>query len=122
MAPLLAMFLFWVLFFLKKDYCFYSDDSSFQRQVLPYDALMQELDVNNVRELEDFLINECMYVVSQPFIFPQAILLPSISKWLHFALSFGHFFNLVFIKLGLYSVRYSWTPYVLIFLLFASVV
>lgn len=32
-------------------------------QVLPYDVLMQELDVVNVRELEDFLINECMYVV-----------------------------------------------------------
>uniref|UniRef100_A0A7N2KXK5 PCI domain-containing protein n=1 Tax=Quercus lobata TaxID=97700 RepID=A0A7N2KXK5_QUELO len=30
-------------------------------QVLPYDQLMQELDVMNVRELEDFLINECMY-------------------------------------------------------------
>ncbi|KAL5150593.1 COP9 signalosome complex subunit 7 [Glycine soja] len=29
--------------------------------VLPYDQLMQELDVTNVRELEDFLINECMY-------------------------------------------------------------
>lgn len=36
--------------------------SSFQE--LPYDQLMQELDVTNVRELEDFLINECMYVVS----------------------------------------------------------
>ncbi|XP_019188738.1 PREDICTED: COP9 signalosome complex subunit 7-like isoform X3 [Ipomoea nil] len=33
-------------------------------KVLPYDLLMQELDVSNVRELEDFLINECMYVVS----------------------------------------------------------
>lgn len=32
-------------------------------QVLPYDVLMHELDVVNVRELEDFLINECMYVV-----------------------------------------------------------
>lgn len=32
-------------------------------QVLPYDQLMQELDVSNVRELEDFLINECMYSV-----------------------------------------------------------
>jgi len=32
-------------------------------QVLPYDQLMQELDVTNVRELEDFLINECMYAV-----------------------------------------------------------
>lgn len=32
-------------------------------QILPYDVLMQELDVINVRELEDFLINECMYVV-----------------------------------------------------------
>lgn len=32
-------------------------------QVLPYDVLMQELDVTNVRELEDFLISECMYVV-----------------------------------------------------------
>ncbi|XP_057499545.1 COP9 signalosome complex subunit 7-like isoform X1 [Actinidia eriantha] len=31
-------------------------------KVLPYDMLMQELDVTNVRELEDFLINECMYV------------------------------------------------------------
>ncbi|PWA86920.1 proteasome component (PCI) domain protein [Artemisia annua] len=31
-------------------------------KVLPYDGLMQELDVLNVRELEDFLINECMYV------------------------------------------------------------
>uniref|UniRef100_A0A2P2LU54 COP9 signalosome complex subunit 7-like isoform X1 n=1 Tax=Rhizophora mucronata TaxID=61149 RepID=A0A2P2LU54_RHIMU len=31
-------------------------------KVLPYDELMQELDVTNVRELEDFLINECMYV------------------------------------------------------------
>lgn len=31
-------------------------------QILLYDVLMQELDVINVRELEDFLINECMYV------------------------------------------------------------
>ncbi|XP_039008204.1 COP9 signalosome complex subunit 7-like [Hibiscus syriacus] len=31
-------------------------------KVLPYDQLMLELDVTNVRELEDFLINECMYV------------------------------------------------------------
>ncbi|KAK1304594.1 COP9 signalosome complex subunit 7 [Acorus calamus] len=30
---------------------------------LSYDQLMQELDVSNVRELEDFLINECMYSV-----------------------------------------------------------
>ncbi|KAL8542670.1 hypothetical protein ACS0TY_003522 [Phlomoides rotata] len=30
-------------------------------KVLPYDTLMQELDVSNVRELEDFLINDCMY-------------------------------------------------------------
>ncbi|XP_040995426.1 COP9 signalosome complex subunit 7-like isoform X2 [Juglans microcarpa x Juglans regia] len=30
-------------------------------KVLPYDQLMKELDVTNVRELEDFLINECMY-------------------------------------------------------------
>ncbi|KAK6920381.1 hypothetical protein RJ641_016285, partial [Dillenia turbinata] len=30
-------------------------------KVLPYDQLMHELDVTNVRELEDFLINECMY-------------------------------------------------------------
>ncbi|BBN67340.1 Proteasome component domain protein, partial [Prunus dulcis] len=34
-----------------------------QLTVLPYDQLMQELDVINVRELEDFLINECMYAV-----------------------------------------------------------
>ncbi|KAL6964946.1 COP9 signalosome complex subunit 7 [Sarracenia purpurea var. burkii] len=31
-------------------------------KILPYDVLLQELDVTNVRELEDFLINECMYV------------------------------------------------------------
>ncbi|KAL3624524.1 COP9 signalosome complex subunit 7 [Castilleja foliolosa] len=31
-------------------------------KVLPYDMLMHELDVSNVRELEDFLINDCMYV------------------------------------------------------------
>ncbi|KAL6569298.1 COP9 signalosome complex subunit 7 [Orobanche minor] len=31
-------------------------------KVLPYDTLMQELDVTNVRQLEDFLINDCMYV------------------------------------------------------------
>ncbi|KAL9234349.1 hypothetical protein vseg_009229 [Gypsophila vaccaria] len=30
-------------------------------KVLPYDLLMQQLDVTNVRQLEDFLINECMY-------------------------------------------------------------
>lgn len=30
-------------------------------KILPYSQLMQELDVTNVRELEDFLINECMY-------------------------------------------------------------
>ncbi|ERN00226.1 COP9 signalosome complex subunit 7 isoform X1 [Amborella trichopoda] len=30
-------------------------------KILPYDQLMQQLDVSNVRELEDFLINECMY-------------------------------------------------------------
>ncbi|CAF2117177.1 unnamed protein product [Brassica napus] len=30
-------------------------------KVLPYDTLMAELDVTNVRELEDFLINDCMY-------------------------------------------------------------
>lgn len=33
-------------------------------QVLPYDQLILEIDVANVRELEDFLINECMYAVS----------------------------------------------------------
>ena len=33
-------------------------------KVLPYDTLMVELDVTNVRELEDFLINDCMYAVS----------------------------------------------------------
>ncbi|KAF3594536.1 hypothetical protein DY000_02023831 [Brassica cretica] len=30
-------------------------------KVLPYETLMVELDVTNVRELEDFLINDCMY-------------------------------------------------------------
>ncbi|KAK2444398.1 COP9 signalosome complex subunit [Trifolium repens] len=33
-------------------------------KVLLYGQLMQELDVPNVRELEDFLINECMYAES----------------------------------------------------------
>ncbi|KAL0800518.1 hypothetical protein Bca101_055693 [Brassica carinata] len=32
-------------------------------KVLPYDTLMVELVVTNVRQLEDFLINECMYAV-----------------------------------------------------------
>ncbi|TYH04820.1 hypothetical protein ES288_A08G035600v1 [Gossypium darwinii] len=31
------------------------------KKVLSYDQLMRELDVTNVRELEDFLINDCMY-------------------------------------------------------------
>ncbi|XP_015582801.2 COP9 signalosome complex subunit 7 [Ricinus communis] len=30
-------------------------------KVLSYDVLLEELEVSNVRELEDFLINECMY-------------------------------------------------------------
>ncbi|BBN09113.1 COP9 signalosome complex subunit 7 [Marchantia polymorpha subsp. ruderalis] len=30
-------------------------------KVLQYDLLMQQLDVSNVRELEDLLINDCMY-------------------------------------------------------------
>ncbi|ESW11623.2 hypothetical protein PHAVU_008G046600 [Phaseolus vulgaris] len=30
-------------------------------EVLAYDQMMQELDVTNVLELQDFLINECMY-------------------------------------------------------------
>ncbi|KMZ71118.1 COP9 signalosome complex subunit 7 [Zostera marina] len=30
-------------------------------KVLTYDQLMRELDISNVRELEDFLINDCMY-------------------------------------------------------------
>ena len=32
-------------------------------QVLSYDQLLEELDISNVRELEDFLINECIYAV-----------------------------------------------------------
>lgn len=32
-------------------------------QVLSYDQLLEELDISNVRELEDFLINECIYSV-----------------------------------------------------------
>ena len=47
---------FTVKLFLYSDYWFHS-------QVLAYGQLMQELDVTNVRELEDFLINECMYAV-----------------------------------------------------------
>ncbi|XP_058104315.1 COP9 signalosome complex subunit 7-like isoform X3 [Magnolia sinica] len=31
-------------------------------KVLSYDQLMQELDVSNVREFEDFVINDCMHV------------------------------------------------------------
>lgn len=30
-------------------------------KVLPYDLLMKQLDISNVRELEDLLINDCMY-------------------------------------------------------------
>ncbi|CAI5469886.1 unnamed protein product [Closterium sp. Yama58-4] len=30
-------------------------------KVLPYSALMEQLDVSNVRQLEDLLINDCMY-------------------------------------------------------------
>eukprot|EP00850_Spirogloea_muscicola_P011006 SM000066S20481 [mRNA] locus=s66:533759:536342:- [translate_table: standard] len=30
-------------------------------KVLPYDLLMAQLDITNVRELEDMLINDCMY-------------------------------------------------------------
>ncbi|XP_030945221.1 COP9 signalosome complex subunit 7-like [Quercus lobata] len=30
-------------------------------KVLAYDLLLEELDISNVRELEDFLINECIY-------------------------------------------------------------
>lgn len=30
-------------------------------KVLPYDQLLHQLDFTNVRELEDFLINECIY-------------------------------------------------------------
>ncbi|KAL9687250.1 hypothetical protein QQ045_031649 [Rhodiola kirilowii] len=42
-------------------------------QVLPYDQLMQDLDVANVRQLEDFLI-ECMYAEkSNNFISPRDI-------------------------------------------------
>lgn len=35
---------------------------------------MQELDVTNVRELEDFLINDCMYVVSFSFCFSLSLI------------------------------------------------
>jgi len=30
-------------------------------QSLPYELLMRQLDISNVRELEDLLINDCMY-------------------------------------------------------------
>mmetsp|Transcript_39123 Transcript_39123/g.74971 ORF Transcript_39123/g.74971 Transcript_39123/m.74971 type:complete len:259 (+) Transcript_39123:288-1064(+) len=30
-------------------------------KVLPYDLLMEQLEITNIRELEDLLINECMY-------------------------------------------------------------
>ena len=30
-------------------------------QVIPYSHLMEELDISNVRELEDLLITECFY-------------------------------------------------------------
>lgn len=38
-------------------------------QVLSYDQLLEQLDLSNVRELEDFLINECMYMVGAPYSF-----------------------------------------------------
>ncbi|KAL0700422.1 hypothetical protein Bca4012_056544 [Brassica carinata] len=37
-------------------------------KVLPYDTLMVELVVTNVRQLEDFLINECMYAHDTDFV------------------------------------------------------
>lgn len=37
-------------------------------QVLSYDQLLEELDISNVRELEDFLINECIYAVGPSFL------------------------------------------------------
>ena len=37
-------------------------------QVLPYELLMKQLDISNVRELEDMLINDCMYAVSDPLV------------------------------------------------------
>ncbi|MCD7451508.1 COP9 signalosome complex subunit 7 [Datura stramonium] len=46
---------------------------------LPYDQLMQELDVINVRELEDFLINECMYV---EFASIDALLIVYLALWI----------------------------------------
>ena len=46
----------------------------FKFQVLPYDQLMQELDVTNVRELEDFLINECMYAVGIIHSLPECLM------------------------------------------------
>lgn len=58
-----------VYFFLELGHQF-SQINCFQ--VLPYDQLMQELDVTNVRELEDFLINECMYAVGHLFL-PESI-------------------------------------------------
>lgn len=36
-------------------------------KVLPYDQLLEELDFSNVRELEDFLINECIYAAGMDF-------------------------------------------------------
>ncbi|KAA3471493.1 COP9 signalosome complex subunit 7-like isoform X2 [Gossypium australe] len=38
------------------------------KKVLSYDQLMLELDVTNVRELEDFLINDCMYAVRNMYL------------------------------------------------------
>ncbi|KAB5564124.1 hypothetical protein DKX38_004178 [Salix brachista] len=35
-------------------------------KVLSYNKLQEELEVSNVRELEDFLINDCMYTVGLP--------------------------------------------------------
>ena len=35
-----------------------------QKKVLPYSLLMSELELSDVRELEDFLINHCMYTGS----------------------------------------------------------
>ncbi|KAI9401681.1 hypothetical protein POPTR_001G153900v4 [Populus trichocarpa] len=36
-------------------------------KILSYNELLEELEVCNVHELEDFLINECVYTASLPF-------------------------------------------------------
>ncbi|KAK8630502.1 hypothetical protein V6N13_079293 [Hibiscus sabdariffa] len=58
---LIVWLLLWNEFNTLLSFLYHKLFSCFLLQVLPYDQLMLELDVTNVREPEDFIINECIY-------------------------------------------------------------